>query len=603
MRNNINNNHYLQAHKYLITDIIFVFVCFFSLLVFKGGLLFHMEQYSLFVWNIEQFSVFMDQPGGILALFGTFLTQFCHFPSLGALLIALFLWLLAFLVRTAFRLGESRWPMSFIPSIFLLLFICRLDYSVFLLKTWGMLFSQTLGLIAAVAIILIYRKWFESGKHQILFILSSVFVFFPIIGIYAMIPAVFIALDKKDKRVAACLAAVIICICVPLLCSFLPDIYQRINRKYVFMAGLPYMEFQDNIICMIPLFLAILSTLIIPFTKKVSLRFSVLFLTVAVVLLAAFTNWDSNFKAVLSMERAISYNDWNAILRLAKQHQEPTRVQVLYRNIALFQKGRLTEDMFKYPDGSASLRTRANIPVSYICAAPVLYYCGMVNSCDRLVMETSASFSKNIYFYKYQARNAMLRGEYELARKYITIVSRNWFQGKWVRRHLSLLDNPDAMKTDGEFSLLLALMRQDAGEYEAVEPLESMLLRNFSNLEYVNEQIYEWQMATLLSWKDSQKPVFCFFNRASLFPGSHVTTGIAEAIALFASMTGDTGLMGNLVDILSSQKTILRQFGNFSNSMNMTRDPQSEKAREQFKKQYGNTYWFYYYYNDISALL
>ncbi|HNX02017.1 MAG TPA: hypothetical protein PKK33_11660, partial [Candidatus Cloacimonadota bacterium] len=73
--------------------------------------------------------------------------------------------------------------------------------------------------------------------------------------------------------------------------------------------------------------------------------------------------------------------------------------------------------------------------------------------------------------------------------------------------------------------------------------------------------------------------------------------------ALFASMTGDTGLMGNLVDILSSQKTILRQFGNFSNSMNMTRDPQSEKAREQFKKQYGNTYWFYYYYNDISALL
>ena len=599
----ININRYLKAHKYLITDIVFVLVCFFSLLVFKGGLLFHMEQYSLFVWDLEQFSVFMDQPGGFLALVGTFLTQFCHFPSLGALFIAFFLWLLAFLIRTAFRLGESRWLISFIPSIFLLLFICRLDYSVFILKTYGMLFSQILGLISAVSIIFIYRKWFESGNHQIIFILSSVFVFFPIIGIYAMIPAVFVALDRKDKKVVSFLAAVIICICVPLLCSFLPDIYQRINRQYVFMAGIPYMEFQDNIICMIPLFLAILTILIIPFTKKVSLRFSVLSLTVAVVLLATFTNWDPNFRAVLSMERAISCNDWNAVLSLAKQHQEPTRVQVLYRNIALFQKGRLTEDMFKYPDGSASLRTRAHIPISYVCAAPVLHYCGMVNSCDRLVMETSASFSKNIYFYKYQARNAMLRGEYELARKYITIVSRNWFQGKWVRRHLGLLDNPDAMKTDGEFSLLLALMRHDAGKYDAVEPLESMLLRNFSNPEYVNEQIYEWQMATLLTWKDSQKPIFCFFNRANLFPGSHVTNGIAEAIALFASMTGDTGLMSNLVDILSSQKFILRKFGDFSNSMNMTRDPQSERAREQFKKPYGNTYWFYYFYNNISALL
>lgn len=593
----------MKAHKYLIIDIIFVFVCFFLLLVFKGGLLFHMEQYSLFVWDLEQFSVFMDQPGGFLALFGTFLTQFCYFPLFGSLFLAFLLWLLAFLIRTAFRLGESRWPMSFIPSIFLLLFICRLDYSVFLLKTYGMLFSQILGLTSAVAIILIYRKWFEGGKHKILFILSSVLVFFPVTGIYSMIPAVFVALDKKDKRVASCLAAVVICICVPLLCSFLPDIYQRINRQYVFMSGLPYMEFQDNIICMIPLFLAILSTLIIPFTKKFSLRFSVLSLTVAVVLLAAFTNWDPNFRAVLSMERAISCNDWNEVLRIAKQEPEPTRVQVLYRNIALSQKGRLTEDMFKYPDGSASLRTRAHIPISYVCAAPVLHYCGMVNSCDRLVMETSASFSKNIHFYKYQARNAMLRGEYELARKYITIVSRNWFQGKWVRRHLSLLDNPDAMKKDGEFSLLLALMKQDAGKYDAVEPLESMLLRNFSNLEYVNEQIYEWQMATLLTWKDSQKPVFCFFNRASLFPGSRVTNGIAEAMALFASMTGDTGLMGNLVDILSSQKAILRKFGDFSNSMNMTRDPQSERAREQFSKQYGNTYWFYYYYNDISALL
>ncbi len=599
----ININRYLKAHKYLITDIVFVLVCFFSLLVFKGGLLFHMEQYSLFVWDLEQFSVFMDQPGGFLALVGTFLTQFCHFPSLGALFIAFFLWLLAFLIRTAFRLGESRWLISFIPSIFLLLFICRLDYSVFILKTYGMLFSQILGLISAVSIIFIYRKWFESGNHQIIFILSSVFVFFPIIGIYAMIPAVFVALDRKDKKVVSFLAAVIICICAPLLCSFLPDIYQRINRKYVFMAGLPYMEFQDNIICMIPLFLAILSTIIIPFTKKVSLRFSVLSLTVSVVLLFAFTNWDYNFKTVLSMERAICCNDWNAILRLANQQQQPTRVQVLYRNIALFQKGRLTEDMFKYPDGSASLRTRSIIPISYICAAPVLHYCGMVNSCDRLVMETSASFSKNIYFYKYQARNAMLRGEYELARKYITIVSRNWFQGKWVRRHLGLLDNPDAMKTDGEFSLLLALMRHDAGKYDAVEPLESMLLRNFSNPEYVNEQIYEWQMATLLTWKDSQKPIFCFFNRANLFPGSHVTNGIAEAIALFASMTGDTGLMSNLVDILSSQKFILRKFGDFSNSMNMTRDPQSERAREQFKKPYGNTYWFYYFYNNISALL
>ena len=84
---------------------------------FKADLLYHMEQYSLFGSGKEFLASFFEQPGGFLALLGAFLTQFCHFPLIGAFLLTALLCLLALVVAKAFGLeGKKEW-LAYIPFV------------------------------------------------------------------------------------------------------------------------------------------------------------------------------------------------------------------------------------------------------------------------------------------------------------------------------------------------------------------------------------------------------------------------------------------------------------------------------------------------------
>lgn len=414
--------------KYRVADLAFAGLCTLLLGIFKGGLLYHMEQYSLFPYSREFFTQCMEQPGGLLQYAGAFLTQFCHFPWLGAALVAAVLCLLACLTRKALSLEKS-WTLSYIPSLLLLLFITRLDYSVYLMMTYGLLFSQALGLITVMSLLLVFRKWIEGTRSELIAAGLVPIVFYPLFGAYAFVAALLMAVTSKNRKAVGLGTMVITSSLVLLFCSFVPGVYERLHRNYLYFAGLPYLDFESNLRALAPVAAAILVSVVLPFAARLSSMPSLAILAVFVALVGGLTNWDANFKAVLEMEKACAEQDWDRILVLAKKYGNPTRAQVLYRNIALYQKGRLTEEMFTYPDAAEQFRTGAQIPLSYVSAVPALHYCGMANSSDRFAMETSATYTKNLFFYKFQAKNALVRGEYDLARKYIYLVSRNWY---WI---------------------------------------------------------------------------------------------------------------------------------------------------------------------------
>ena len=151
----------LKSCRHILFSGLFAFL---FLVLFKTGLLYHLEQYSLFCPKGEYLRSFFEQPGGVLALVGAFLTQFCHFPVLGAALFALCLCLLTWLTGKAFGLeGKAAW-LATLPALFLLLFVTRLDYSIYLFKTYGLLFSQVLGYTAVAGLVLVYRKCFLGRR-------------------------------------------------------------------------------------------------------------------------------------------------------------------------------------------------------------------------------------------------------------------------------------------------------------------------------------------------------------------------------------------------------------------------------------------------------
>ena len=577
---------------------------FLFLVLFKAGLLYHLEQYSLFCPKGDYLLRFFEQPGGLLALAGAFLTQFCHFPVLGAALFALLLCLLTFLTEKAFGLtGRSAW-LAVLPALFLLLFVTRLDYSIYLFKTYGLLYSQLLGFCAVAALVLLYRKCFLGRRPGPLFVAAVLLAGYPLLGAFALLAALLmalLALQQGRRGLVDLAVALLLGAAVPWLCGELPGIYPRIHRRYVYLAALPYREFVANFICHIPLILAALSVVALCFLRRAGRVGVPLIVGAAMLLVIGGSNWDRGFRTVLGMERAVAEQDWDKVLTLARKEQDPNRVHVLYRNVALYEKGTLTEEMFKYPDGDAPRRTRADFPISCICAAPVLYYCGLLNPCDRLVMEYSSSFCKTVHYYKYQAKTALLSGEYDLARKYLDMVDANWFEGKWVCRYRSFLEDPSRMDADPEYLRLRPLLQSTWTRFDAIAPLEEMIWVQFANPDYVNEAVFEWQEACYLTRKEAENALYCLFDRHDHLPDARVGTSLAEGAALFASQTGDRGLMQDLTYVLTPTSPVLRRFSQFSTAVNNTRDLKSEQSKERFSARFGGTYWYYYYFVDIDT--
>ena len=576
---------------------------FLFLVLFKTGLLYHLEQYSLFCPKGDWLRLFFEQPGGILALAGAFLMQFCHYPVLGAAIFALLTCLLTFLTEKTFGLeGRAVW-LSILPALFLLLFITRMDYSIYLFRTYGLLYSQVMGFCFTSALVLLYRKYFLGKRIGSLFVAAAVLIGYPLFGAFALLAVILMALLAllEGKRGFIELAvALLMIVAVPWLCRDLPGLFPRIHRQYVYFAALPYMEFLDNFICLVPLILAAAATVALCFLRKAGRWTVPALLGVALLAVIGGSNWDKGFHTVLAMERAVSEQDWDKVLELARKEQEPNRIHVLYRNVALYQKGSLTEKMFQYPDGDAPLHTRAPFPISNICAVPVLYYCGMINPCDRLAMEYSSTFCKNIHYFKYQAKTALVSGEYELAWKYLDMVNANWFEEEWVRRYRALLDNPALMDADSEFRRLRPLFQDAPTEFEASGPLQEMMYAHFANPEYVNESLFEWQAAFYLIQKDGDRTLDCLSSRIQQNPDAPIGTALAEGAALFASETGDPDLMRALTSVLADKVSILRRFSQFGTDANNARDLDSKKTEEWFAARYKGTYWYYYLFVDIN---
>ncbi len=575
---------------------------FLFLILFKTGLLYHLEQYSLFCPKGDYLRSFFEQPGGVLALIGAFLTQFCHYPVLGAALFALLMCLLTFLTEKAFALeGKAVW-LSTLPALFLLLFITRMDYSVYLFRTYGLLYSQLLGFCATSALILLYRKFFLGKRFSPLFVAAVVLIGYPLFGAFALLAALLMALLalQEGKQGFIDLALVLLLgFAVPWLCGNWSGVFPRIHRKFVYLAAFPYMEFLDNFICLVPLILAASATVALCFLRKAGRVTVTVLVAVTLLLVAGGSNWDRGFHTVLGMEKAVSRQDWDKVLKLAKKEKNPNRVHVLYRNVALYETGALLEKMFQYPDGDAPLHTLAQFPISNICGVPVLYYCGMINPSDRLAMEYSSTFCKNIHYYKYQAKTALVSGEYELARKYLDMVDANWFQGDWTGRYRAFLDNPALMDADKEFQRLRPLLRNNPKDFEASGPLQEMLFAHFENPDYVNEAYYEWQTAFYLIQKDADRTLYSLFNRLDLVPDAPVGMAVAEGAALFGSESGDMEVMRAITSVLRNRNSVLQRFTQFSKAANNTRDSDSEETKEWFAAHYGGTYWYYFLFVDI----
>ncbi len=559
----------------------------------KKGVLEKAADLSIFSFERGFVADFLNRPGGILEYAGLFLTQAGHFPVAG---ILLFLALMTGTVLLCRRIAGPS-PLAWIPTLAVLIFWTGMDYNLHTMRAQGYVFSQMLGVAAASAIVC----GFAGSRRPYIYGGLILIAGYPLIGAYAVVAAlcctaVYLTRDGEGSRNGL----------FPLLlltgAAAVPQIYTRLlythtDPSFTYLAGMPYFDFNGNEKHWIPIAVSCIILILLCATGKPirRLKHGVPDILIAALLAGGFFYFsyrDKNFHAEISMEQAIEANDWDKVLKIAGKLKNPTRIGVMYRNIALLYKGELLERMFSFSDDYSPIDTKAPISMTMVCAPVSFFYYGMLQYSARWAMECTLLYQPGVQRYKYLAKAALFSGteKRELVEKYLCLIEQNAGQKRWVEKYRSYLDNPELLAQDPEYLMAKALNEYTEPKFMSSTVVEDTFLWLFPALESARGPLRDLSIGYTLVAKDAGY----FWPKYDLWvkEGRALPKAMAEAALLFAYMERDQARLADVLERIGGEKSpVLRRFNAFSEAM--TKSSGSKSSLEYFRKRFGDTYWYY----------
>ena len=539
----------------------------------------YQEQMQLFRFGADYFRESMAIPGGLGDWIGGFLVQFFYHAPAGSLILAMLLGLIQFLTWKNMEKGSfAAYPLSFLPAIAMFLFYC--DENALVTAAVAMAASLTL----SYALMNIRRTGFRFATTILLMpvmycLFGSISIIVPVVvGIRS-------AMRKKEMTaiLAFSAAAVLMAVLIPFTArSCCPYPLERL------IFGIHYHRYHNAIPLMV--WTAVLLVPSVLLLAKVMTRDKLAAVSMALVILPAacltpvFTD--------IEKERLFGYDfmtrmgQWNKILATSDRHVPDSPIAVECTNLALAKTGHMSSDMFSFfqngPAGLLPEFTRDHF--SPIPTGTVYYHLGMINTAQTFFFEAQEGipdFQKSARLSQALARTNLLNGDYEVARKYVRALKQTLFYRKWAKETEKLLDNPGLIDQVPEYAYLRSVRIKDHDFMFSQEEMDSML-----GLLYVENDTNTMAMDYLLAWCLLRKDLPRFFECHKLLKKGYDARHYQEAVILYWALTHD-GPDG-MPDFITDRTA--KSFTRFISRLQAGVDEAS------MEKEFGNTYWFYYYY-------
>lgn len=587
----------------VVCILIFISLAFYLTAMHNANYLRKVEDLSLFLPTFLFLKDCMQLPGGGLTWCGTFLTQFFYYPYLGAGLFIFLLLTLQSLIRSAFRIPDRYFPLSFIPSILLLLSLLQLGYVVYVLKSPGYAFSNLLGLLFVAGAFRIYRTldwWGMRGSFTILFIVIG----YPLLGFYALLAASLFLIDEcTQQRLHRITLSLLITVCIVLIPFFYYRfVYTQLMSDSLYTSVLP--RFYPSEIFVLGMPFLILFTVIILFAfcthrwkeqaifvcTKRSLAAVVVFV-VALTSIKYLEFNDENFRITINMDRAIMDNDWQKAIDYASaQEGEPTRLVVLNTDMALYKSGQAGDRMFKFKINGVPYKIIRSAPAMRSTGAKALYFqYGKINYCYRWCMEDKVEYGMKVEYLKYMVKCALLNEEFALAQKYNSTLAQTLFHKNWAAKYQRYIDHPELMAEDAEFKSIKPLMAYNNVLEGDGGLLEAYLISQIAYMEGGPPELVELSLQCNLIQKDIQR----FWPRFILYARTHKRLPVhyQEAAILYSYLE-------NKVDYrqFNVTKEVTDRFNKFISLSEQMAGVSDEKLKETFKPYFNDTFWYYYFF-------
>ena len=617
--------------KYTITWIVALAAIACGLLVCESHYLWKVQELNLFLPTSLFFKQQMVVPGGLLTYVGTWFTQLFYHPWLGVMALCGWWLLLLTLLKRTFAV-PARWAsLLLIPVALLLLTDVDLGYWLYVLKMRGHFFMATIGTTAVVALLWGFRVLVgkcQTGYRKYLMPLLPIItcaVGYPLLGIYGLAAALLMGIwawRLMPRRLAAIsmLVAILSVIVVPLFCYH--HVYHETNLANIYYAGLPVFFITERyILYYIPYFLlALFMVLMVCLQWKMEsgkkkeesgkkkeesgkrkvesgkkwMPWAVQAVALAVVAWGVVHFWfkDENFHHEVKMQHLIEQTDWEGVVKeAAAQKDEPTRAIVMMRNLALSRLGRQGNEMYQFRNGAKYYNGPSEMTTLLVVGPLIYYQYGLLNPCNRLCTEMGVEFDWRAEHFKYMIRCALLKGEKEIAMKYINILKRTMFFDDWAARAEEMMDNPELIAKDSEMGPVTHMLHFTDVLSSDQGYLERFVMNQLARSNYSRDPVFQEQALLASLWvKDPSLFWRQFNNYVSQHREGSIPVAYQEAAYLFGMIEGRPNL-----DKMPFSQSVKDTFELFMQTYSRYEGMDVEEVRKQAEQPYSNNFYYDFY--------
>jgi len=569
-------------------------------------LLWELHDQSLFLADKTYLYECLNMVGGLTIYVSTFLNQYFLYPTLGALLYLAWLLVIALVTAKAFRLKGWAFPLAFIPSLLLVLSLIQNGYMIYLLKLEGFAYVSIIGTLVAVLAPLLAQR-IRNLAGSMVFALAYLMVAYPLAGAYGLVGGLLLVIywvtdavvNKRLNRLLPAAVSLLSILAIPQ--AFYLWGYDAIMRNHLYISTLPdYVWNQEEKVLWLPYVLLLVffltATLIgtvHPSFKKAPRcwHLTPLILVLLCTLLVVKKQYrDTNFTTQIAMMEASEKQAWHKVLRLLKESdEEPTRLMVMHKNLALMKLGKQGDTQYTYPDGNKPMNYHRRL-VEVQLAGPFFYFhYGKSNYCYKWCMEGMVEYGMSPSYLKYFVLSSLVNGEPKLADKYNKILAASPTHRNWAKAHQPLIDDTALVASHPFFAKILPLTHYDNyldGDYGL---LEHYIRRDFAHMIGGPPEMVEQCILFNMQLKDIERfwPAFMFWMQK----GQPLRTHMQEAALLFHHLERKFQL-----DVSRFDPAVLKRFQDFIAMVNQYANYPESAVVDLYKQRFGDTYWFYYFF-------
>lgn len=594
----------------------------YHLIVRNSDMLYMAQSKDFFSFDSTFRADCMHTPGGFISWVSSFLTQFFFHPSLGASIMVV-IWVVSiWLSKFTFRVKMAWMAVLAIPAVCLLVSTIDTGYWLYYCKQTGYWFYGTLGYLFTNLLVL-FHSCFKK-KFGCIFVTFLIAVTYPFLGWYTLLALLYVAVlslchmktdDSLASKMLLPLIPLVLIGITPLVCY---QFYSGVRFEDMWMTGFPFFE-NDNVTSFtpsIPFIVLAAVPLLFPFLPKkvensTGMTWGITLVTTAILVLSwlwveksDFQNY--NYHAEIRMYRAAEEQDWDKVLdEMSNIPGDASREMVLFKNIALMNKGEMGTKMFKYNNmGEPPTNGFDTLRVHMVqTAAPLIYYYhGKTNFALRWSIENSVEFGYDYDHLKILARCALVNGEMEMAKRYLNILQSTLYYRDWAERLMPITEKPELIKKFKEFDSVRELRDHMGTVLDGDNGLcEMYLLTYFSQtMNKDSKLLQELTLNYALIQKDIQLFWPRFFLYAQMHQGEPMPIHYQEAAILYGNLEPESADISTM-PFQEEVKKSYEGFHNMTQSL-LQAGLDSDAIGEATKSTYGNTfYWFYFFCRDVHS--